>query len=612
MIVPYPYQAECLKAVEETLSQGRKKALIVMASGLGKTITAALTFKAFCCKQPGSRLLFLCHQNDILEQASIEFRRVLGDTYTYGLFTGRDKILYHEADCLFASFQTMQRKKQQFDKDDFDVIIVDESHHTHAKTYLPTVRYFRPTFLLGITATPERSDLLDIRHVYGREIFNLDLHQAIARRLLTPVHYVLLMDEIRRSKTIKTPEGMMSIAKLNKMLFVPKRDKEIVRIIKQYQDRLDDPRTIIFCQSIEHSRRLEKLLGGALLIHNAVKPADRKQRLLQFRQSGGTIVTIDMFNEGIDVPSTNLIVFLRSTSSPRIFYQQLGRGLRKSPGKKEVTILDLVGNVERIETIHKLKQMVEAEQELLKRESTSKHKRSRYDQEPLEVETGEISFDEVIVPILHCLKFLRRTYNSVDLVEELRQMANKLGRNITVADIQEAHKKDRSAGLHLFYKNFGSIANAREAAGLDPGRRSYTESEDLTEMLKKLGKDLGRTPNANDIKRASKAGLCPSVGTYIKFFGSVGAAQSAAGFKPNPHGFDPDRAYQGWFTDENLIEYYQQLERELGRRPRQRDIQSRYRRGETPAYRSYFQHFSNFANMHRIIAEREKETERKD
>src|SRR3989344_1288401 len=203
------YQAKCLDQLTESRRHGKKRALVVMASGLGKTVTAALDAKRWLTSH-GGKLLYLCHQNDILEQARTTFESVLGSKRLYGYFHGQEKDR-HRVDCLFASFQTMRKNRNGFKPREFSYTVVDESHHGHAPTYRPTLDYFQPKFLLGITATPERTDLQDIRKVYGEEVYSLPLEDALAQGLLTPVDYRLLTDEIQNLSVLKTPIGRLSV-----------------------------------------------------------------------------------------------------------------------------------------------------------------------------------------------------------------------------------------------------------------------------------------------------------------------------------------------------------------------------------------------------------------
>ncbi len=397
MLTPFGYQQECLAVTEAARRDHEKRALVVMASGLGKTVTAAFDAKSWRQKNTG-RYLYLCHQNDILYQAKTTFEGIVDQGQTYGYFHGQEKSA--GADFLFASLQTMERHKESFDPRAFAYILVDESHHSSARTYRTTIEYFKPDFLLGVTATPDRLDELNIRDIYGEEVYSLPLDEAMARKLVTPVDYRLLTDEIQLSGYIETGGGRMSINKLNRKIFIPRRDEEIAKIIARHVSGVKSPRVIIFCNSVQHCDHLAKFIPNCFAIHSRVPLKERAVRLELFRQGlVGTVLAVDVFNEGIDIPQANVIVFLRSTDSPTVFLQQLGRGLRKNEEKEKVIVLDFVANCERIKMVHDLYQSVERKKQQVQKQSQQS---SGLEPMTLNIKTGE--FKEKIVPILNLLE----------------------------------------------------------------------------------------------------------------------------------------------------------------------------------------------------------------
>ena len=401
MYRPWEYQTECLDAVQTVRDQGLKRALIVMATGLGKTVTMAFDAKKYREKR-GGRVLFLCHNNDILAQAKTTFQAVNGSDCSYGYFNGDEKH-FHHVDFLFASFQTMEESRDLFDPKEFAYIQVDESHHSQADTFRSTIEYFDPEFLLGATATPDRLDQLDIRDIFGQEVFYLPLEEAMARGLLTPVDYRLLTDEISTSEVLETEEGRVSLAELNRRIFVPKRDEEIAKIIAWHAAEFEDPRIIIFCASIEHCNHLAKFIPDSFAIHSGIPDKERPVRLEMFRQGLiSTVLTVDAFNEGIDVPQANILVFLRSTTSQTIFLQQLGRGLRLSDGKDKVIALDFVSNCERIKMVRDLwKRIEDASLEY-------GNERGERDRPPsMTLNVNSVEFIETIMPILKLMERVR-------------------------------------------------------------------------------------------------------------------------------------------------------------------------------------------------------------
>lgn len=409
MVKPFDYQIECLSKIREVRAAGGKKAFIVMASGLGKTITTALDVLWFERQiNRKVRMLFLCHKNEILEQAAAAYAFVHGEGRSVGFFHGQDRF-GHSADFVFASLQTMAKRHHHFRQDEFDYVVVDESHHSRAETFEKVIKYWRPQFLLAVTATPDRIDGENVRDLYGPEIFHLPLETALVRGLLTPVDYRLMSDEIDLEKVLGMSSGTRwSISALNKHIFVPKRDEEIMKIIRSHMVTIENPRVIIFCTSVRHADRIAEMCDDAVALHSKVPTRERNIRMELFRQGIVPIVTsIDVFNEGVDVPKANLIVFLRSTCSPTIFFQQLGRGLRKSAGKDKVIVLDFAGNCERIREVQKLQQAVQNEWKSLYG-GKGMLARDRATPQPFILNNEGFNFDERIVRVLD---IITRAYN---------------------------------------------------------------------------------------------------------------------------------------------------------------------------------------------------------
>ena len=365
MITLFDYQQKALNLLIEAF-RTKIVALVVMATGLGKTIVAAFWAKSELKKK--RRGLFLCHENGILEQAMGEFRKVIGNTAVFAPFFGVDKdkdFNADKADMVFASFQSYADWKIVFPEDWFDFIIVDESHHGQAPTFKEVIQYFKPKKLLGITATPDRMDLKDIREIFGEEVVNYTLEEAIAKGWLTQVEYHILNDNLSHWKLKKIIKGILeegqrvSVKQINESIFIKKRDEEIARTIQAYAG--SSKKAIIFCEKIEHAENFQSHLPGSLTYHSKVKGGgkENRRRLNAFR--GGSlqyILAVDKFNEGIDVPDAELIVFLRCTDSKTIFYQQLGRGLRKIFSKEKVIVLDFVANCERLAMVKEMAQRV--------------------------------------------------------------------------------------------------------------------------------------------------------------------------------------------------------------------------------------------------------------
>ncbi len=441
MFTPYDYENECLDALMRVRADGAKNALIVMASGLGKTVTVAFDVRRWLVER-GGRMLYLCHQNDILAQARTTFEAILGNAYSYGYYNGYEKNV-HEVSCLFASFQTMEEHNGQFKPDEFNYIVVDESHHTGAATYLNVIRYFTPQFLLGATATPDRYDGRNIRQVYGDEVFYLPLEEALVRGLLSPVDYRLLTDEIQIDGILETPVGKLSIKYLNSKIFIPKRDGEIAQIVAEHAKAFTEPKIIFFANTIPHCEHLAGIIPQSFAIHSKVHAKERQIRLELFRQGAiNTVLTVDCFNEGIDIPQANLVVFLRSTASPTIFLQQLGRGLRKAQGKEKVIVLDFVGNCERIKMLKEMNDEIERRRNIFTA-TCGKHGvlRPGYRDDgtpivkPMQIDVSGIQFSEKIVQILDIISRIKPK----TVAEVPRLLAEYSPKNILPADQVFAH-----------------------------------------------------------------------------------------------------------------------------------------------------------------------------
>lgn len=499
MLKPYPYQRKCLGALRLARNSGRKRALVVMATGLGKTMVSAFEIKALLKQAPGP-VLYLCHNKDILRQARKTFEEVLGDSYTYGYFHGTEKHL-GDVDVLFASFQTMAKWLDRFGKNAFRYIVVDEVHHGHAATFRPIIEYFEPEWMVGLTATPERSDGLDITTLFeGPPVFNLGIFKALARRYLCDVDYRIMTDEIQKLEVLDTPVGKLSIAELNRTVFVPKRDEEIARIIQQKAaEEFENPRVMIFCASIEHAERMAKLMPHAAIVHSKLKTKEKDRRLDAFRSGEvSTVLTVDMLNEGIDVPEANVIVFLRSTASRRIFLQQLGRGLRKALGKLKVLVLDFVANCERIEMIDQLQQGVRDALNGLpsgpKADDETSEARSAF---TLTLDGGE--FDERVWRLVELVTIIRTrpTLTVEFLTKQLLRKAEQLGRPPTQHEVNnDPAMASATAFLDAFQTSWNGVLRA---VGLTPIHGLRYSLAELREQLLRKAKELGRTPTSIEV-----------------------------------------------------------------------------------------------------------------
>lgn len=349
-IRPYSYQQEILDKLEvERAVIKSKRNLIVAATGTGKTIISAFDFKRYYKQNKNSKLLFLAHRKEILEQSLETFRRILKD-YNFGdLWIGNE--IPSQYNHVFASVQTLNRqaKYQSFENTAFDFIVLDETHHGTASSYDKLLTYFNPDILLGLTATPERMDGEDITKYFNRRVaYEIRLHEAIDRRLLCPFHYFGVTDT-ENYTNVPFVRGKYDISALNNVYTGNDlRAKHVLRNIYKYVTDIDEVKGIGFCVSIDHADFM-----AAFFNKNGVKSmslssqSDTEEReSAKLRLSKGIIkfiFVVDLYNEGVDIPEVNTVLFLRPTESSTIFIQQLGRGLRISEDKEVLTVLDFVG-----------------------------------------------------------------------------------------------------------------------------------------------------------------------------------------------------------------------------------------------------------------------------
>ncbi|MCY3888715.1 MAG: DEAD/DEAH box helicase family protein [bacterium] len=335
---PWPVQNEALRALEETRIQGFRRGLVVMATGLGKTLLAA-----FDSNRPDfRRVLFIAHREEILRQSRDAFRQVRPDG-RFGFFLGAEKD--PEADVMFASIQTLHRHLDRFESDQFDYVVVDEFHHAAAPTYRRAIESFRPKFLLGLTATPDRLDGADLLALCGNNlVFECDLVEGIRQERLSPFHYWGIKD-VADYAPIPWRNGRFDPGKLAEAIETTQRAEQA---LEEWQEKAVGP-TLAFCTTIAHAEFMAELFNQrgvrSVAVHSGPHSAPRQSAVEDLR-SGATQVlfAVDVFNEDVDVPEIGTVLMLRPTDSPVIFLQQLGRGLRVSEDKAALQVIDFVGN----------------------------------------------------------------------------------------------------------------------------------------------------------------------------------------------------------------------------------------------------------------------------
>lgn len=339
-IRPHPFQERMLEQLRVAREQGHHRNLLVSATGTGKTVMAALDYRGL---RPAS-LLFVAHRKEILEQSLRTFRTVLLDPTFGELWVGehRPRRFQH----VFASIQALQHA--QLEPDRFDVVIVDEFHHAAAATYRRLLQTLRPRELLGLTATPERADGLDVLHWFdGRIAAEMRLWDAIAEGRLAPFQYLGLHDGVSLVEVPWRRGQGYDVAALENVYTSDRAWAHLV--IKQTRQQVDTSRmrALGFCVSVGHARFMAERFNAAGIPAAAVcatTPAADRAKALAALQRGelNAVFSVDLFNEGVDIPAIDTLLLLRPTESATLFLQQLGRGLRKTPDKEVCTVLDFV------------------------------------------------------------------------------------------------------------------------------------------------------------------------------------------------------------------------------------------------------------------------------
>lgn len=223
---PKEYQSECVAKIQEARNGGKSKALVVMAPGLGKTLTCAFDLQGYFTTHPDGHVLVLCHSEAILSQTKNVFKSVFGDEYSYGMYNGKEKAS-RRSDFLFANLQSVNLHLEEFNPDGYDYVVVDEAHHAPAETYKKAIEHFNPEFLLGMTATPDRMDGADLEGIFGETVYERDIVDAVQNGWLSGVDYRLELDEIHNLDDF-LEKNIITLSQLNRELFIPKRDEEII------------------------------------------------------------------------------------------------------------------------------------------------------------------------------------------------------------------------------------------------------------------------------------------------------------------------------------------------------------------------------------------------
>ncbi|WP_028292140.1 DUF3427 domain-containing protein [Oceanobacter kriegii] len=350
-ITPFPHQKEILEKLDvERVVHSRKRNLVVAATGTGKTLISAFDFARYVKQHPAAKFLFVAHRQEILKQALASYRAVLRDRKWGDLWhSGQTPESYEQ---LFVMVQTLNNalanEQLNLSTDYYDFIVIDEVHHVAASSYRKILEHFSPDILLGLTATPERQDgeniLADFDHRVAAEI---RLPEAVNQRLLSPFHYFMIHDDVSLT-AVPWKQGKYEQAELSRLYREhPERIQKIIATMEELLTDLSSFKALAFCVDQSHAEFTTeqfKQRGFKAAVLTSANSSDRDQLRAELRSGAINILcVVDMFNEGVDIPEVDTLLFLRPTESLTVFLQQLGRGLRLKEGKDSCTVLDFVG-----------------------------------------------------------------------------------------------------------------------------------------------------------------------------------------------------------------------------------------------------------------------------
>lgn len=354
---PNSMQVKFIESVMDLYESGENRALLISSTGTGKTYASAFALREMLqkrAKETGRnvRALFLVHREQIAKQALRSYKNVFGERYSFGLLSGNSK--NYKSDILFSTMQMMAREDimKKFNANDFDIIIIDEVHRAGADSYQRIMNYFTPRFWMGMTASSDRTDGYDIYGLFNHNIaYEIRLQQAMEEKLLCPFHYFGITD-LEVDGHVIDDDDLKNVQNFAKLV-CDDRVQYIIQQIEYYGYSGDRVKGLMFCSSKEEAKTLSVKFNmrglRTIVLTGDSSQNEREDAILRLEQNEQEnaldyILTVDIFNEGVDVPAVNQVIMLRPTESPIVFIQQLGRGLRKYAGKEYVVILDFIGN----------------------------------------------------------------------------------------------------------------------------------------------------------------------------------------------------------------------------------------------------------------------------
>lgn len=530
-LTPTTLQEEALQALNFYRTQrGWKKGIVVLPTGTGKTVLSALD-----SMNTGERVLFMVHRLDILAQ-SIEAYKFVNPTVSIGILTGEQRLNEQDCDVLFASKDTLRQPSElaRFPRDWFDYIVVDEVHHGQSPTYREILTYFSPDFMLGMTATPDRTDRKDIFELFDyNKVYEMPLAEAIERGFLVPYTYYGLTDNVDYS-SIRYDGKKYNTDDLERLLIIPERNEAVLR---EYLDKGEGDKAIGFCVSIRHAERMAEFFTQngvtAAAIHS--RSPTRDEDLAAFRDNKIQVAfTVDLFNEGMDFPNVRILLFLRPTESKTVFIQQLGRGLRLCAGKDRVRVLDFIGNYKRANRIRKYLSTGER-----KGDANGRGRKTEY-----EYSTGcEVHFSAEVEEILNRQDAQELGVSREELKEAYFALAETLGRKPSQADLNEREHK-----AAVYIRVFGSwLKFLREIGEYTEASYHYPQGTHLghiLSILKVFGSDNRAASHFDDEFIRLRGGLGENrLGTYQRQVKYKLQAAMELGILPDDRDFAQGEAY---------------------------------------------------------------------
>jgi len=439
-IIPNYLQGQVLSALDYYRKQGWKKGVVILPTGTGKTYLSA--FDSLNAK---GKILFIVHRLDILSQSKEAFEKVYPNE-KIGLLTGEEKYNVNNSKILFVSKDTLRNVDilQSFKQNEFDYIIVDEVHHGQAPSYQSILQYFNPNFfMLGLTATPDRMDRKDIFELFDyQKVYEYTINDAIENGFLVPYTYYGLTDNIDYSN-IRYNGRKYNVSDLDKTLIIDKRNE---KIFEEYLIKGKGNKALGFCCSINHANAMANFFSkkGIPAISITSETKNRDQEIMKFKENIYIVAfTVDLFNEGIDFPDINVLLFLRPTESKTVFFQQLGRGLRLCGNKNEVVVIDFIGNYKKA---NKLRKYLSKKYTEKLNEKNKRIEKIEYEYTP----NCKVFFDVEVEKILNNQDTTEREITKEDLIDAYYTLAEKLNRKPSQEDINKEGEFKVSRYLSIF------------------------------------------------------------------------------------------------------------------------------------------------------------------